>query len=145
MKNKNKDKKKTKKEQTTYTVELNKQRSEDDKKDSVVKLMELDYEHQAASEAAGQEAEVYGVWGTIYKISKFFGKKKKHSVIKKKTYLWLMLFTGWMGGHRWYQKRYVLAAIYTALFWTGIPLILCVTDAMEVIPVKADENGMITL
>ena len=28
---------------------------------------------------------------------------------KRKTYLLLMLFTGWCGGHRWYQGRRVLA------------------------------------
>ena len=56
-----------------------------------------------------------------------------------------MLFTGWAGGHRWYQGRRVLGAIETALFWTGIPAVLMVTDFMEVFPIKADENGMITM
>ena len=50
-----------------------------------------------------------------------------------------------MGGHRYYEHRWVLGAIYTAFCWTGIPFAMCVIDAMIVIPKKADENGMITM
>lgn len=57
----------------------------------------------------------------------------------------LMLFTGWCGGHRWYQGRRVLALLEPLFCWTGIPLILLVTDFMEVFPVQADEEGHITM
>ena len=56
-----------------------------------------------------------------------------------------MLFTGFAGGHRYYQGRWGLGLLYTAFFWTGIPLALCITDFMEVMPVKADEEGFIVL
>ena len=57
----------------------------------------------------------------------------------------LLVLLGWMGGHRYYEHRWVLGAIYTAFCWTGIPFAMCVIDAMIVIPKKADENGMITM
>ena len=108
-------------------------------------LTDLDFEYQAALNAAGREEKVYGVWGPVWKLLKWYDSKKGRHTFKKRTYLWLMLFLGWMGGHRYYQGRKVLALFYTLFFWTGIPFILCVTDFMEVIPLKTDENGMVTL
>ena len=63
----------------------------------------------------------------------------------QKLFLILLVLLGWMGGHRYYEHRWVLGAIYTAFCWTGIPFAMCVIDAMIVIPKKADENGMITM
>ena len=70
--------------------------------------------------------------------------KGKHR-FNKKTYLWLMLFLGWLGGHRYYQGRWKLGLLYTLFCWTGIPLALCVTDFMEVVPIKADTEGCVVL
>ncbi|MGN0297871.1 MAG: NINE protein [Lachnospiraceae bacterium] len=108
-------------------------------------LTDLDFELQAAQREAGMEENTYGVWGPIWKFMKWYDSFKKPHTFKKKNYMWLMLFTGWMGGHRWYQGRRILGAVETALCWTGIPLILLVTDFMEVFPIKPDENGMITM
>ena len=108
-------------------------------------LIDLDFERQAAENAVGMEESTYGVWRYVWKINQFINRYKKPHTFKKKTYLWLMLFTGIFGGHRWYQGRYILAALSTLFFWTGVPTILMVTDLMEVIPIKPDENGYITM
>ena len=76
---------------------------------------------------------------------KWYDSFKGRYTFRKKTYLRLMLFFGWMGGHRYYQGRFCLGAAYTLLFWTGIPFILCITDFMEVFPCRADRDGFITL
>lgn len=113
-------------------------------KEGAARLVDLDFEEQAARNAAGMEEQVYGIWGVIWKINRFFDKYKKPHTVKKKTYLLLILFTGWFGGHRWYEKRYILAVLYTAFFWTGVPLAMAILDAFQTFPLKADENGMIT-
>lgn len=109
------------------------------------RLTDLDFEYQAALNAAGKEEKTYGVWGPIWRFLKWKDSKKVPHTFKKRTCLWLMLFTGWMGGHRYYQGRRTSAVLYTLFCWTGVPLILCVTDFMELIPIKADENGMVTM
>lgn len=114
-------------------------------KDARIQLLQADFEKQAALDAAGQEEEVYGFWGKIYKFMNWYHSKTRGFRFKKKTYMWLMLFTGWLGGHRWYQGRYILGAIETALCWTGLPLILCVQDFMEVVPIKPDEDGYVVM
>ena len=108
-------------------------------------LIDLDFERQAAENASGMEETTYGVWRYVYKANQLINRYRKPHTFKKKTYLWLMLFTGVFGGHRWYQGRYILAALSTLFFWTGVPTILMVTDFMEVFPIKADENGYITM
>ena len=109
------------------------------------KLAELDYEAQAAQIEAGQEEKTYGFWGKIWHFTKWLDSLKGKHRFKKKTYLWLMLFLGWAGGHRYYQGRWKLGLLYTLFCWTGVPLALCVTDFMEVMPLKADEDGFVTL
>ena len=129
-----------KKETTTWAMD------EDllEHKEGAARLVDLDFEEQAARNAAGMEEQVYGIWGVIWKINRFFDKYKKPHTVKKKTYLLLILFTGWFGGHRRYEKRYVLAVLYTAFCWTGVPLAMAILDAFQTFPLKADENGMIT-
>ena len=109
------------------------------------KLMELDYEKQAAEAAAGMEEKTYGVWGPIWRFLRWKESLKGQHRFKKKTYLWLMLFTGFVGGHRYYQGRWKLGLLYTLFCWTGVPLAICVTDFMEVYPIKADEEGYVVL
>ena len=65
--------------------------------------------------------------------------------ISKKKYIWLAVFTGWFGGHRFYAKHYKVGMIYLAFFWLGIGLYHTMLDIMQVIPMKPDENGMILL
>jgi len=109
------------------------------------RLAELDYEAQAARISAGAEDKTYGIWGNIWRFLQRREKRKGSYRFTKKTYLLLMLLTGWMGGHRYYQGRWKLGLLYTAFCWTGIPLALCITDFMEVMPLKADENGLVLL
>lgn len=113
--------------------------------DNPEELVRLDFEEQAARLNAGLHEKTYGLWGHIWHFTEYLhGLKYKHRFSKKK-YLWLMLFTGWFGGHRYFQGRWGLGLIYTALSWTGLPLALCVTDFMEVIPIKADSDGYVIL
>lgn len=107
-------------------------------------IAQMDFALQDAMEEAGMEAEVYGIWGLIWKLTGKGKEREKHLVDKKK-YLWLAILTGWMGGHRFYAKRYYLGAIYLVLFWTMIPFMQAVIDVLEVIPIKADENGNILI
>ncbi len=65
--------------------------------------------------------------------------------ISKKKYIWLAILTGWFGGHRFYAKHYKVGMIYLAFFWLGIGLYHTMLDIFQVIPMQADENGMILL
>jgi len=114
-------------------------------KSEAERLAELDYERQAAQLEAGQKENTYGVWGPIWRFLRYLDSFKGQHRFKKSTYLWLMLFTGFLGGHRYYQGRWKLGLLYTLFCWTGVPLALCVTDFMEVMPLKADEDGFVTL
>ena len=109
------------------------------------KLAKLDYELQAEKIKAGEKENTYGIWGPIWKVLRYFDSFKGKHRFKKKTYLLFMLFTGFIGGHRYYQGRWKLGLIYTLFFWTGVPLALCITDAMEALPIQADEEGYIVL
>ena len=63
--------------------------------------------------------------------------------MNRKKYLLLALFTGWMGGHRFYARQWVVAVLYLALFWTGFPLAMTIIDLLAAIPKEADKNGNI--
>lgn len=80
-------------------------------------------------------------------ISRFFDKRqeRKKQLVNRKKYVLLAVFTGWMGGHRFYAKRYPLAILYLLLFWTGFPFAMTLVDLMAAIPIPADENGNIRL
>lgn len=108
-------------------------------------LAELDYAHQAASIAAGEEEKTYGIWGKIWHFLRYLDGLRGQHTCRKKTYIILLLLTGWMGGHRYYQGRWRLGILYTLLCWTGIPIALSVTDFMEVVPIQANADGMIKL
>ena len=80
-------------------------------------------------------------------ITKFFEKRENRvkQPVNKKKYIWITVLTGWMGGHRFYSKRYKLAFLYLLFFWTGIPMYNCIIDLLQVIPMQADENGIVYL
>lgn len=80
-------------------------------------------------------------------ISGFFDKREKRELhmVSRKTYLLLAIFTGWMGGHRFYAKQYPTAILYLVLFWTGFPFAMTLIDLMIAIPKEADENGKILM
>lgn len=80
-------------------------------------------------------------------ISGFFDRRenREKQVLSKKKYILLAVFTGWMGGHRFYAKQWVTAILYLLLFWSGFPVAMTIVDLMIVIPMKANENGNILL
>lgn len=99
---------------------------------------------QDAKMEAGIDVENEKGKGLIGKYHDWKKNRTKHKVNKKK-YILLCLLLGWCGGHRYYEKRYWLAAFYTLFFWTVVPFFLCVTDLLIVLPMKADENGDILI
>lgn len=80
-------------------------------------------------------------------ISGFFERRdaKEKVAVGKKKYILLALFTGWLGGHRFYAKQYPLAILYLALFWSGFPAAMTIIDLLVVIPKEADTDGKIWL
>lgn len=80
-------------------------------------------------------------------ISNFFDyrENRKKRVLSKKKYILLAVFTGWMGGHRFYARQWPSAILYLLLFWCGFPLAMTLVDLMIVIPMQANENGNILL
>lgn len=76
-------------------------------------------------------------------ISSFFERRdaREKVLVNRKKFLLLALFTGWMGGHRFYSRRYILGTFYLLLCWTGVPLAMTIIDLMEYLPVPADEDG----
>lgn len=110
----------------------------------VADITKMDFALQDTMERAGLEAKTYGIWGIIWKLFYRRGERVRQPVSKKR-YLLLTVFTGWMGGHRFYAKRYYLGAMYLAFCWTLIPLMMAVLDILEVVPMKSDEAGRILL
>ena len=80
-------------------------------------------------------------------ISNFFDyrENREKRVLSKKKYILLAVFTGWMGGHRFYAKQWPTAILYLLFFWCGFPLAMTLVDLMIVIPMQANENGNILL
>lgn len=111
-------------------------------KDYVLASMALE---DAKMEAGIEDEETYkGFFGMLKRYQDWKEHRTRHKVNKKK-YLLLLVLLGWMGGHRYYEKRYILGAVYTLFFWTCLPLCSCLVDAMIAIPIKADENGDILI
>lgn len=80
-------------------------------------------------------------------ISGFFDRRENREkrVLSKKKYILLAVFTGWMGGHRFYARQWPTAILYLLFFWCGFPAAMTIVDLMIVIPMKANENGNILL
>ena len=80
-------------------------------------------------------------------ISNFFDRRgsREPSIVVRKKYLLLALFTGWMGGHRFYAKQYPTAILYLLFFWSGFPIAMTLIDLMVAIPKEADAEGKILL
>lgn len=99
-----------------------------------------DFALRDAMEDAGMEAKTYGIWGPIWRLLKRRDDRELHTH-SKKTYILLLIFTGWMGGHRFYARHFWVGGLYLLFFWTLIPVMMSVIDLMQVIPMKADEKG----
>lgn len=108
-------------------------------------LVGLDFEYQAALQKAGGKEKTYGLFGPLWRIMEFVHSRKVNHCVNKKYYLILLVLLGWCGGHRFYEHRWFLAALYLCFFWTGIPFAMCLLDAMIVIPIRADQNGCIVI
>lgn len=64
--------------------------------------------------------------------------------VDRKRYIKLALTCGWFtGAHRFYSRQRILGVIYLLLCWTGISFAMTLVDLMIVLPMKADDNGMI--
>ncbi|MGN0651806.1 MAG: hypothetical protein ACI4KN_02285, partial [Gemmiger sp.] len=48
-------------------------------------LADADFERQAARLAAGEEDEVFGFWGKVYKLQQKYEARIPHATVKKKT------------------------------------------------------------
>ena len=106
-------------------------------------------EYLAAKAELDAVREEYGIRPREGKISRaisnFFNKRdaKELRTVNRKKYLLLALFTGWMGGHRFYARQWVVAVLYLALFWTGFPQAMTIIDLLAAIPKEADKDGNI--
>lgn len=106
-------------------------------------------EYLAAKAELDAVREEYGVKpreGRISRaISEFFNKRdvREQQTVNRKKYLLLALFTGWMGGHRFYARQWVVAVLYLVLFWTGFPLAMTIIDLLAAIPKETDKDGNI--
>ncbi len=119
--------------------------SAQEERDTIVgDIIKTDFAMQSAMEEAGMEAKTYGIWGFFWRLFGRKGAREKH-LVKKKTYILLTVFTGWMGGHRFYAKRRTLGIIYLLFFWTMIPVMMSMLDLLEVVPIKSDENGYVMM
>lgn len=80
-------------------------------------------------------------------ITNFFDRKdnREKVLLNKKKYIWLAVLLGWVGGHRFYSKQYLLGFIYLVLFWSGIPIAMTIVDLMVIIPMKPDEDGNVLI
>lgn len=107
-------------------------------------LAQAEDELHRLKEEAGMEEKGSLPKRLIERYYRWKDERIRHPV-KKKVYLILNGLLGWCGMHRFYERRWGLGLFYLALSWTGFPAILCVTDFLTVLPMKADENGMLLI
>lgn len=118
--------------------------SENEKEVSISELIKAQEELQALREQYGIEQKEGRLSAAI---SRFFDRRESREEIpvNRKKYLLLALFTGWMGGHRFYAKQYKVAILYLLLFWTGFPVAMTIVDLMIAIPKETDADGMMMI
>ena len=102
---------------------------------------------QELDELKAQRGEAQPEGRVSRAISGFFDRReaREKQVLNKKKYILLAVFTGWMGGHRFYARQWPTAIFYLLFFWCGFPLAMTIIDLMIVIPMKANENGNLLL
>lgn len=110
----------------------------------IVKMALLEDELRAAKLQNG-ETEQLSWWKR--KVDQYLDWKENRPrhLVRKKTYLLLTVFLGWMGGHRFYEKRWKLGLFYLLLCWTGFPLTLTVVDFMIAAVMPSDGDGRILI
>lgn len=73
-------------------------------------------------------------------------KKSGPKTVERRKYIKLALCCGWFcGAHRFYARQKILGVLYLLFFWTGIPFAMTLIDLMIVLPMQADEDGMIQI
>ena len=120
-------------------------KSKDREEVDINEFVAAEQELKALKEQYGIKDEKEGKLS--HTISRFFERQagREPVAVSKKKYIILALLTGWFGGHRFYCKHYKVGLLYLLLFWMGIGLYNTIIDLMIVIPMEADENGMILL
>lgn len=74
-------------------------------------------------------------------VNNFFDNTGTKVRVKKKTYCWLALLTGIVGGHRFYSKKWYVAVLYLLTCWTIFPVMMTICDLIIALPMKPDEEG----
>lgn len=72
-------------------------------------------------------------------------KTARNQCLDRKKYILFAVFTGWMGGHRFYARQYPMAILYLLFFWTGFPIAMTLIDLLIAIPKPVDAQGNIYL
>ena len=118
--------------------------SENENEVSISELIKAQEELRALKEQHGIREEEGRISAAI---SRFFDRRadRVEIPVNRKKYLLLAVFTGWMGGHRFYAKQYQVAILYLLLFWTGFPVAMTIVDLMIAIPKETDANGMMMI
>ena len=111
---------------------------------SISELVKAQEELRALKEQHGIKEEEGRISAAI---SRFFDQsgKRREIPVNRKKYLLLALFTGWMGGHRFYAKQYAVAILYLLFFWSGFPFAMTLIDLMIALPKETDADGMMMI
>lgn len=73
-------------------------------------------------------------------------KKGGPRTVERRKYIKLALCCGWFcGAHRFYAGQKLLGVLYLLFFWTGIPFAMTLIDLMIILPMQADEDGMVQI
>lgn len=114
--------------------------------EEIIELAVLQEELNTLKKEQGIEAQP-GIFARL--VSAYMDKGEETSpspsIVNRKKYFWLLLLTGWCGGHQFYAKRYPAAWLYLLFFWTGFPLAMSIADFLVWLPKKPDEDGNIEL
>ncbi len=80
-------------------------------------------------------------------VSSFFERRDTREAVplEKKKYILLAVFTGWMGGHRFYARQWKVGLLYLLLCWSGFGIVNTMIDLMVIIPKPADEHGIVLI
>ncbi len=115
-----------------------------ERQETMQKMFDLQEELDKTREEYGVEPKD-GFFTRLVK--KYYAIKDRRSKVqvKKKTYIWVAVLLGWAGGHRFMCHQYISATLYLLLCWTGFPMAMTIIDILEVVPMKADEDGKIII
>ena len=79
--------------------------------------------------------------GEVANTTEVKGKK----LVNKWVYILLALFLGWFGIHKFYSGKTVKGVIYIIFFWTYIPFLISLVEAIIAFTKPTDENGNILI